>query len=205
MQVRHPLVNKVSFTGSVKTGMDVMHGAAESVKGVTLELGGKSPAIVFEDADMATTVEWVMFGCFWTNGQICSATSRLLVHENIADKFVAALVAHAANIKMGDPMDPDCRLGPLVSSAQQQKVLGMIDEARKQGAEVVCGGAAQDKDVLPTGYFVQPTVLRVTQEMDIWNEGKGYVNLCWCLFIYSPTSRTRARVATQHIRKTRCS
>jgi betaine-aldehyde dehydrogenase len=143
---------------------------------------GKSPAIVFEDADMATAVEWVMFGCFWTNGQICSATSRLLVHEAVADKFVAALAAHAANIKMGDPMDAECRLGPLVSEAQQTKVLGMIEAARKQGAEVVCGGGAQDKDALPTGYFVQPTVLRVTEEMDIWNEG----TTCLCVGVVAP-------------------
>jgi betaine-aldehyde dehydrogenase len=95
-----------------------MTAAAQLIKPVTLELGGKSPIIVFDDADVEKAVEWAMFGAFWTNGQICSATSRLLLHEGIADEFLKKIGTWASSIKVGDPLEDGCRLGPLVSAGQ---------------------------------------------------------------------------------------
>ncbi|KAG5181252.1 betaine aldehyde dehydrogenase [Tribonema minus] len=165
--VAHPGVDKITFTGSGPTGSRIMRTAAERVTPVTLELGGKSPAIVFDDAHLERTVEWVMFGCFWTNGQICSATSRLLLQEGLADKFLARLVSEVNKIKVGAPMDDDTKLGPLVSKAQQEKVLGFIERARGQGAKVLAGGARPSG--LSTGWYVQPTVLGgVTADMEVW-------------------------------------
>ncbi|KAI5399229.1 hypothetical protein KIW84_064562 [Lathyrus oleraceus] len=113
----HPDVDKISFTGSSATGSKIMTTAAQLVKPVSLELGGKSPIVVFEDVDLDKVAEWTVFGCFFTNGQICSATSRLIVHESIAVEFVDKLVKWAENIKISDPLEEGCRLGPIVSEA----------------------------------------------------------------------------------------
>jgi len=112
---------------------------------VTLELGGKSPIIVFDDVELDKAVEWVMFGCFWTNGQICSATSRLLIHEPIAERFLERLVQRTRTIPIVAPLDPAYAdatgvLGPLVSAAQLAKVSSLVDRAKQQGAEVLTGG-----------------------------------------------------------------
>ncbi|XP_074580844.1 aminoaldehyde dehydrogenase ALDH10A8, chloroplastic-like [Curcuma longa] len=114
----HPNVDKIAFTGSTDTGRKIMTAAAQVVKPVTLELGGKSPLIVFDDVEIDKAVEWTLFGCFWTNGQICSATSRLLVHESIAEEFLRKLVIWIQNIKISDPLEEGCRLGPVVSEGQ---------------------------------------------------------------------------------------
>ena len=127
---QHPKVDKVAFTGSVPTGSRVAATAVSSIKSVSLELGGKSPAIVMSDADLDSTVEWVAFGCFWTNGQICSATSRVLVHEDVADEFLRRLVDLTKSqicAYMGHPLEPDTKLGPVVSEDQMNRVLSYID------------------------------------------------------------------------------
>lgn len=165
----HPCVDKVAFTGSTVTGSKIMTAAAQIVKPVTLELGGKSPILVFEDVDLDKASEWVNFGCFWTNGQICSATSRLLVHERIASEFLDRLVKWAKNIKISDPMEEGCRLGPVVSAGQYEKVRKFIQTAKNEGATVLCGGNRPQH--LTKGYFVEPTIISdVTTSMQIWNE-----------------------------------
>ncbi|CAK9159992.1 unnamed protein product [Ilex paraguariensis] len=122
----HPHVDKIAFTGSSATGSKIMTAAAQVLKPVTLELGGKSPIVVFEDFDLDKAAEWVLFGCFWTNGQICSATSRLLVHESIAAELLDRLVKWCKNIKISDPLEEGCRLGPVVSGGQILSLLKMI-------------------------------------------------------------------------------
>nr|GEZ84770.1 betaine aldehyde dehydrogenase [Tanacetum cinerariifolium] len=136
----HPDVDKIAFTGSSATGSKIMTAAAQNVKPVTLELGGKSPIVVFDDVDIDKAVEWALFGCFWTNGQICSATSRLILHESIAKEFLDKLVKWAKNIKISDPLEEGCRLGPVVSSGQYEKVLKFVETARSEGATILSGG-----------------------------------------------------------------
>ncbi|KAK9119593.1 hypothetical protein Scep_017686 [Stephania cephalantha] len=165
----HPHVDKVAFTGSAATGSKVMTAAAQLVKPVSLELGGKSPIVVFEDADLDKAAEWVTFGCFWTNGQICSATSRLLVHENIADEFQQKLINWAKNIKISDPLEEGCRLGPIVSAGQYEKVTEMISTAKSEGATILFGGARPQH--LKKGFFVEPTIITdINTSMEIWRE-----------------------------------
>ncbi|GFS32661.1 aldehyde dehydrogenase 10A9 [Actinidia rufa] len=165
----HPHVDKVAFTGSTATGSKIMTAAAQMVKPVTLELGGKSPILVFEDVDIDKAVEWTMFGCFWTNGQICSATSRLLVQESIATEFLDRIVKWCKNIKISDPMEEGCRLGPVVSAGQYEKVLKFISTARSEGATILCGGARPQH--LKKGYFIEPAIITdVTTSMQIWRE-----------------------------------
>eukprot|EP00949_MAST-11_sp_MAST-11-sp1_P005099 g5099.t1 len=174
--VAHPKVRKVSFTGSEATGVKVAHAAADGLKKMNLELGGKSASIVFADAvndeeAMQKVVEWVMFGCFWTNGQICSATSRLLLQADIADKFIEKLVARTKSIKIGNPLDEDVKLGPLVSKNQQTKVLNYIQGAALPGGgsgKVLCGGHIPPKS---PGFYVSPTIIHVTDlTSPVWTE-----------------------------------
>ncbi|XP_076959562.1 betaine aldehyde dehydrogenase, chloroplastic-like [Bidens hawaiensis] len=165
----HPDVDKIAFTGSSVTGSKVMTAAAQNIKPVTLELGGKSPIVVFNDVDIDKAVEWTLFGCFWTNGQICSATSRLLVHESIADEFVDKLVKWAKNIKISDPLEDGCRLGPVVSSGQYEKVLKFVSTAKSEGATVLCGGERPPH--LKKGYYMEPAIITgVNRSMQIWKE-----------------------------------
>ncbi|KAG0562283.1 hypothetical protein KC19_9G133600 [Ceratodon purpureus] len=165
----HSDVNKVAFTGSTNTGRSIMSAASQLIKPVTLELGGKSPIIVFEDADIDKAVEWAMFGAFWTNGQICSATSRLLLQESIADEFLKKIASWASSIKVSDPQEKDCRLGPLVNENQYKKVKEFVRVAQEEGATLVCGGKRPDH--LTKGYFLAPTVLsNVKRDMQIWAE-----------------------------------
>ncbi|CAK8566808.1 unnamed protein product [Lathyrus sativus] len=165
----HPDVDKISFTGSSATGSKIMTTAAQLVKPVSLELGGKSPIVVFEDVDLDKVAEWTVLGCFFTNGQICSATSRLIVHESIAVEFVNKLVKWAENIKISDPLEEGCRLGPIVSEAQYKKVLNLISTAKSEGATILTGGRRPEH--LKKGYFVEPTIITdVTTSMQIWRE-----------------------------------
>lgn len=165
----HPHVDKIAFTGSNATGRRVMAAAAQMVKPVTLELGGKGPIIVFEDVDLDKAVEWTIFGCFWTNGQICSATSRLLVHESIAAEFLEKLVKWIKNIKISDPLEEGCRLGPVVSGGQYEKVLKFISNAKSEGATILCGGARPEH--LKKGFFIEPTVITdIATSMQIWRD-----------------------------------
>ncbi len=164
----HPDVRKLAFTGSVPTGIAVASAAAHDVKSVSLELGGKSPIVVFDDADIEQTVEWVMFGIFWNQGQVCSATSRMIVEKGIAAKLIDRLSEEARKITIGDGMAPDILLGPLVSKTQYEKVLRYIDVGRSE-ATLVTGGARPSH--LNEGYFLEPTIFAdVPATARIWTE-----------------------------------
>ena len=167
--IDHPDVDKLAFTGSGPVGSKIMAAAARDIKNVSLELGGKSPFIVFEDSDIDAAVEWVMFGIFWNQGEVCSATSRVLVQDAIHDRFLDRLVEETRKIKIGDGQEPDVLLGPMVSRKQMEQVLAAIDKARANGARVAVGGgrpAGFDK-----GFYVEPTVLvDVPLDSDAWKE-----------------------------------
>jgi betaine-aldehyde dehydrogenase len=165
----HPGVDKVAFTGSVPTGSKVMQAAAADIKAISLELGGKSPFVVFADSDIDKAVEWIMFGIFWNQGQVCSATSRILVERPLYAPLLERLAAEAARISIGGGMEEGVLLGPIVSAGQHAKVLGAIERGKAEGARLVFGGkrpAGRD-----TGYFVEPTVFAdVPLSSWIWRE-----------------------------------
>jgi acyl-CoA reductase-like NAD-dependent aldehyde dehydrogenase len=165
----HPDVDKVAFTGSTEVGRKIMHAAEVNLKRVTLELGGKSPNIVFPDANLRRAAKGSMFGIFLNSGQICTAGSRILVESSIHDEFVQSLVDATATMKLGPGLDEETGMGPVVSEAQLQRVTGYIDIGRSEGAEVVTGGERATE--LGDGYFVQPTIfagvrndMRIAQE-----------------------------------------
>ncbi len=166
--VSDPRVAKVSLTGSVTTGRTVYEAAAAQMKHVTMELGGKSPLIVFEDADLDDAVGGAMLGNMYSSGQVCSNGTRVFVHSSIKAEFLKRFAARAAKIRLGDPMDETTQMGPLVSEAQLDKVMGYIRIGQEEGASLVCGGKrVSDLD----GYFVEPTVFAdVTDEMIIAKE-----------------------------------
>ncbi|HKQ57451.1 MAG TPA: aldehyde dehydrogenase family protein [Candidatus Eisenbacteria bacterium] len=155
--VKHPLVDKISFTGSTEVGQHIMREAAGTVKKLTLELGGKSPNIVFADADQEAAVRGAGTGIFYGKGEVCAAGSRLLVEKSIHAEFVAKLAERAKKLQPGDPMDPKTRLGALVNEKQMKSVLGYVETGVKEGAKLVAGG--QRQPVNGKGYFVQATVL----------------------------------------------
>ncbi|CAN5293050.1 betaine-aldehyde dehydrogenase [soil metagenome] len=156
--VAHPGVAKVSLTGEVGTGRKVMANAATTLKNITLELGGKSPLIVFEDAHLDNAVSAALMANFYTQGEVCSNGTRVFVHEAVHDQFVERLVSRTAKMKIGDPMDPDTHVGALISAEHMQKVLGYIDAGREAGARVLIGGGRPQDPALADGYFVEPTV-----------------------------------------------
>ncbi|MEV1291964.1 aldehyde dehydrogenase [Pseudonocardia sp. NPDC049635] len=152
----HPGVDKVAFTGATSTGRHVAHAAAENLNPVTLELGGKSPQIVFGDADLAAAANGVISGVFAATGQTCMAGSRVIVHESVHDELVRLVAERAATIKLGDPLDPATEMGPVANAPQYDKVLHYLKTAQDEGATVAYGGAA-DSDL--GGLFVKPTLL----------------------------------------------
>ena len=154
--VKHPGVDKISFTGSTEVGRGVMKDAADTVKRVTLELGGKSPNIVFADADIAAAVKGAQTAIFYGKGEVCAAGSRLLVQRSVHDQVVNELAARAKKVLPGDPFDRNTRLGALVSKRQQETVLGYIAKGKAEGAQLVAGGNAAT--VNGKGYFVEATV-----------------------------------------------
>jgi aldehyde dehydrogenase (NAD+) len=169
--VTHPLVRKVAFTGSEATGRVINEAAARSFKRVTLELGGKSPNIVFADAKLEDAVNGAVSGIFAATGQTCIAGSRLLLQDSIHDEFVERLVALAKTARMGDPMSPDTQVGPITTRPQYEKVLGYIDVARNEGARLLMGGGPATRPECGEGWFVEPTVfadvrnsMRIAQE-----------------------------------------
>ncbi|KAJ9683562.1 hypothetical protein PVL29_019226 [Vitis rotundifolia] len=165
----HPHVDKIAFTGSTATGIKIMTAAAQMIKPISLELGGKSPILVFEDVDLDNAIEWTLYGCFPNNGQICSATSRLLVHENIAAKFVEKLIEWSKSIKISDPLEEGCRLGAIVSEGQYEKILNFISTAKSEGATILYGGVRPQH--LKKGFFIEPTIITdVSTSMQIWRE-----------------------------------
>lgn len=164
----HPGVDKLAFTGSVPTGSKIMATAARDIKKISLELGGKSPFIVFADSDIEKAVEWIMFGIFWNQGQVCSATSRVLVEEGLYPALLTRLTAEAAKITIGNGLKEGVLLGPLVSKGQYDKVLAAIDRGRLEGAVVVGGKRPVN---LPTGYFIEPTILtNIACDSYVWTE-----------------------------------
>lgn len=152
--VRHPDVDKIAFTGGTATGKAIMKSAADTLKKLTLELGGKSPHIVFEDADLEEAVSCVVLGIFFNAGQVCTAGSRVFVQESIHDEFMERLVERTKMIKVGDPLDEASDIGPVVSKEQFDKVLGYIDVGRNEGAKLVCGGGR----IGNKGYYITPAI-----------------------------------------------
>ena len=167
----NPGIAKISVTGSVPTGMRVMRAASDTLKNVTLELGGKSPLIVFSDADIANAVSGAMLGNFYSTGQICSNGTRVFVHRSILEAFLRALAERTAKIVIGDPLDEATQLGPIISHAQYDRVLDYMEIGKNEGARLVTGGGTAAVDGLPDGLFVQPTVFAdVTDDMAIARE-----------------------------------
>ncbi|MDX6346203.1 MAG: betaine-aldehyde dehydrogenase [Streptomyces sp.] len=152
-------VDMVSFTGGLVTGRRIMAAAAPTVKKVALELGGKNPDIVFADADFDTAVDYALMAVFLHSGQVCSAGARLLVQEEIADRFVDAVVAGARQIRLGGPFDEQARTGPLISAAHREKVEAYVAAGIAEGAVLRCGGARPDDPALKDGFYYLPTVL----------------------------------------------
>lgn len=168
---KHPLVDKVGFTGSTQTGKHILQCAADTMKRVTLECGGKSANIVLDDADLTMAVDGVMFGAFFHAGQCCTAGTRVLVQRGIYDTFVSQFVEKAKRIKLGNPTDKTTDMGPLVSEVQQKRVLDYIAIGKAEGATVLCGGGTPTAPELSKGYFVAPTIfadvrpdMRIAQE-----------------------------------------
>ncbi len=169
--VEHPLVAKVAFTGSDVTGTRIYEAAARGMKRVSLELGGKSPNIVFDDANMDNAVKGVISGIFAATGQTCIAGSRLLVQQSIHDEFVEKLVAFARTAKMGNPMERETQVGPVTNKPQYEKVLKYLDIAKSEGVETLLGGDRASRPECGEGWFVEPTIfggvrnsMRIAQE-----------------------------------------
>jgi acyl-CoA reductase-like NAD-dependent aldehyde dehydrogenase len=164
----HTGIDKVAFTGSNATGVKVAEAAVRNINRVTLELGGKSPQIVFEDADLDAAANGLIAGVFAATGQTCMAGSRLIVHESVHDALIAKVVERANTIKMGDPTEPDTEMGPVANLPQYEKVLGYLNGAASEGATFACGG---EPDAHRGGLFIKPTVVTgVTPESTIVRE-----------------------------------
>jgi acyl-CoA reductase-like NAD-dependent aldehyde dehydrogenase len=153
--VKHPGVDKVAFTGSTRTGGEIMRLCSEPIKRVTLELGGKSPNVVFADADLDDAIPSSVWSIYYSAGQSCEARSRVLVEASIYDDFVSRFAAYVQQLKVGDPLDPETQVGSLISTAHRDRVHGFVERGREEGVEVVAGGGPADG----RGAFYQPTVL----------------------------------------------
>jgi aldehyde dehydrogenase (NAD+) len=165
--VSHPGIDKVAFTGSPQTGRFIMKAAAENITKIGLELGGKSPSVIFKDADLDLAIRQTASGAFFNAGQVCSAATRVIVDHAVHDEFVERFAARATSLRIGDPLDPSVTLGPVISDKQMQRVLDYIDIGRREGAQAVAGGSRLGC----RGYFVQPTVLvGVTDAMRVAQE-----------------------------------
>ena len=169
--IEHPLVAKVAFTGSDATGQRVYEAAARGLKRVSMELGGKSPNIVFDDANLDHAVKGVIAGIFAATGQTCIAGSRLLVQRSIHDQFLESLLAFAKTAKMGNPMQRDTQIGPITNKPQLAKVLDYIEIAKAEGATAILGGGRATRPECGDGWFVEPTIftgvdnrMRIAQE-----------------------------------------
>jgi acyl-CoA reductase-like NAD-dependent aldehyde dehydrogenase len=158
--VEHPGIAKVSFTGSTPVGKSVARSAADTLKQVHLELGGKGANIVFEDANIPAAVGGTAFGIFHNQGQACIAASRLIIHESVVDEFLERFLALAASIKLGDPKDPSTEMGPLTSTMHRDRVLSYIEVAKSEGGEILLGGKAPSDPALANGCYIEPTVVR---------------------------------------------
>lgn len=165
----HPEIDKVAFTGSVPIGKQIMQSAAHSVKNLSLELGGKSAFIIFADSDLDAAVEWIMFGIFWNQGQVCSATSRVLVEQAIYPELLKRLAEAAQKIKIGQGLEADVKLGPLVNAKQYQQVMNAIQQGKQDGVTLMSGGKRPAH--LAQGYYVEPTIfVDVPVEHPLWTD-----------------------------------
>src|SRR5437764_5185305 len=153
--VKHPAVDKVAFTGSTKTGGEIMRLCSDPIKRVTLELGGKSPNVVFADADLDDAIPSSVWSIYYSAGQSCEARSRVLVEASVYDDFVSRFAGYVQQLKVGDPLDPETQVGSLISTAHRDRVHGFVERGREEGVEVVAGGSPSDGK----GAFYQPTVL----------------------------------------------
>ena len=166
--VRHPITGMVSMTGSVRGGREILAAAAENITPVSLELGGKAPFIVLEDADVAAAVENAVDARFWNCGQVCTSNERTYVQRGLYDEFVERFVEAASALRLGDPMREDVQMGPKVNEPEVTKVETLVKEAVEQGAHVVLGGGRPEGEEFERGYWFEPTVLTgTTNEMDI--------------------------------------
>ena len=168
--VRHPAIDKIAFTGSTAVGKEIMRGSADSLKRLTLELGGKSPNIVFADSDIDGAVKGAINGIFYGKGEVCNAGSRLFLESKVRDEFLDKLVGRARKMQPADPLDPKTRLGAIVSQEQMQTVLSYIDAGKKEGAKLIAGGNRVPVDG-SKGFFIEPTIfgdvkndMRIAQE-----------------------------------------
>ncbi|MGD9682414.1 MAG: aldehyde dehydrogenase family protein [Candidatus Obscuribacterales bacterium] len=157
------LVDKVAFTGSVKTGKSVAQAALSNLKKVTLELGGKSPLIVFEDFDLDTAVDYALFAIYCNAGQVCSAGSRMIVQDSVYDEFLKRLAARAKKINVGPGLDPETEMGPLVSETQLKRVMDYIEIGEREGAKLVTGGDRPEGGKFGDGFYVNPTIFTNTK------------------------------------------
>ena len=155
----HPRVRKIAFTGSTAVGRRIVELSASNVKRVQLELGGKGANIVFADANIEAAVNGSAFAIFHNQGQACIAGSRLILHETIADDFVARFIALAESIRIGDPLDPSTEMGPLTSAGHRDRVLGYVETAKAEGGQVLMGGSPPDDPSLAAGYYMRPTLV----------------------------------------------
>ncbi|WP_421929196.1 betaine-aldehyde dehydrogenase [Neoaquamicrobium sediminum] len=169
--VAHPAVAKVSLTGSVPTGKKVLSLAGSHMKHATMELGGKSPIIIFDDADVENAVSGAMLGNFYSTGQVCSNGTRVFVQDGIYERFLERLTARTSKIVIGDPLDPDTQMGPLINKAQHEKVTDYIEIGKSEGARLHYGGTVPQLQGFENGLFVEPTIFTaVTDDMRIARE-----------------------------------
>jgi acyl-CoA reductase-like NAD-dependent aldehyde dehydrogenase len=165
--VESPSISAVSFTGGVAAGKDVYTRASVSLKRVGLELGGKNPQIIMQDADIDLAIEGVLFGAFGTAGQRCTATGRLIVHERVYDQVMKRLLARIKALKVGTPIDPEIDVGPLSHKEQEEKVLSYIKIGHEEGAKLLCGGEKLTGGSYDKGYFIAPTIFEAEHGMRI--------------------------------------
>ena len=167
----HPQIAKISLTGGVDTGKLIMAQSAQTLKKVTLELGGKAPLLVFDDCDFDVAVQTALDANFYTAGEVCSNATRVFVQDSLAEKFIDAVTSKAKSMVIGDPMKPETQIGALISKEHMQNVLAHIQNAEKQGAKIVAGGKQTRPKELEGGYFIEPTILRdCTDDMDCVRE-----------------------------------
>jgi acyl-CoA reductase-like NAD-dependent aldehyde dehydrogenase len=167
----NPQVDKIALTGSTETGREIMGHASSQIKKITLELGGKSPTIVLKDADLEAALNGTLAAIFLNQGQMCVAGSRLLVAKEIHDEFIEGLIAKTGKIKLGNGLDPETTMGPLISREQREQVLRYISSGIKEGAHLVTGGKIPEGEVFEKGFFLEPTIFdKVDNGMEIAQE-----------------------------------
>lgn len=166
----HPDVNKIAFTGSTAVGRKIIEASAGNLKRVSLELGGKGPNIVFDDATIPAAVGGSAFAIFHNQGQACIAGSRLLLHEKIADEFLDKFIALAESIKIGHPLDPESEMGPLTSKMHLDRVLAYIERCKQEGNKILTGGAQPSDEALSDGFYLQPTIVEAKPGDTVFQE-----------------------------------